>query len=69
MSASPFARQACSQAQSIPSKRVLITDASQMPDVYSSTPGTFRNKSGVPHQGINKIKKSKTLQITIILFI
>jgi translation initiation factor 4E binding protein 2 len=40
MSASPFARQACSsQAQSIPSKRVLITDASQMPEVYSSTPG------------------------------
>uniref|UniRef100_A0A6B2E854 Putative eukaryotic translation initiation factor 4e binding protein 4ebp n=1 Tax=Phlebotomus kandelakii TaxID=1109342 RepID=A0A6B2E854_9DIPT len=39
MSASPVARQACSHAQVIPSKRVLVTDASQMPDVYSSTPG------------------------------
>ncbi|GAB0091415.1 Eukaryotic translation initiation factor 4E-binding protein [Sergentomyia squamirostris] len=39
MSASPVARQACSHAQAIPSKRVLVTDPSQMPDVYSSTPG------------------------------
>uniref|UniRef100_U5EYA3 Putative eukaryotic translation initiation factor n=1 Tax=Corethrella appendiculata TaxID=1370023 RepID=U5EYA3_9DIPT len=39
MSASPVARQACSHAQTIPSKRVLVTDASQLPDVYSSTPG------------------------------
>ncbi len=39
MSASPIARQACSHAQSIPSKRVLITDANQLPELYSSTPG------------------------------
>ncbi|XP_063698495.1 eukaryotic translation initiation factor 4E-binding protein [Culicoides brevitarsis] len=39
MSASPIARQACSHAQAIPSRKVLITDPSQMPDVYSSTPG------------------------------
>lgn len=40
MSASQMARQACtSHAQSIPSKRVLLTDASQLPDIYSSTPG------------------------------
>lgn len=39
MSASPVARQACSHAQAIPSKRVLVTDASQLPEVYSSTPG------------------------------
>lgn len=39
MSASPIARQACSHAQLIPSMRkVLISDPSQMPDVYSSTP-------------------------------
>lgn len=37
MSASPIARQACSI--NIPSKRVFITDASQLPDIYSSTPG------------------------------
>jgi len=39
MSASPIARQACSHAQSIPPKTVLVHDASQLPDVYSSTPG------------------------------
>ncbi|XP_037031266.1 eukaryotic translation initiation factor 4E-binding protein 3 [Bradysia coprophila] len=39
MSASPIARQACSHAQTIPSKRVLVTDASQLPELYSSTPG------------------------------
>lgn len=39
MSASPIARQACSHAQLIPSmRRVMITEPSQMPDVYSSTP-------------------------------
>lgn len=39
MSASPIARQAHSHAQLIPAMRkVLISDASQMPDVYSSTP-------------------------------
>jgi translation initiation factor 4E binding protein 2 len=38
MSASPMARQACSHAQAIPSKKIMITDESQMPDVYSSTP-------------------------------
>jgi translation initiation factor 4E binding protein 2 len=38
MSASPIARQACSQTLIIP-KRVLITDPAQLPDVYSSTPG------------------------------
>lgn len=40
MSASPIARQLAShsQAQSIPSKKVLIHDPNQMPDVYSSTP-------------------------------
>jgi len=39
MSASPIARQACSHAQAIPSKCVLVTDASQLPELYSSTPG------------------------------
>lgn len=39
MSASPIARQACSQMQAIPSKRVLIHDTSELPDLYSSTPG------------------------------
>lgn len=39
MSASPIARQACSHSQVIPSKRILVTDATQLPDVYSSTPG------------------------------
>lgn len=40
MSASPIARQVCtSHAQSIPSKKVLINDPNQLPDVYSSTPG------------------------------
>ncbi|KAJ2945468.1 hypothetical protein O0L34_g281 [Tuta absoluta] len=38
MSASPIARQA-TQSQAIPTRRVLITDPTQMPDVYSSTPG------------------------------
>lgn len=38
MSASPVARQA-THSQAIPSRRVLITDPAQMPDVYSSTPG------------------------------
>ncbi|KAM3959669.1 eukaryotic translation initiation factor 4E binding protein thor [Aphomia sociella] len=38
MSASPIARQA-THSQVIPSRRVLITDPAQMPDVYSSTPG------------------------------
>ncbi|PZC73532.1 hypothetical protein B5X24_HaOG209464 [Helicoverpa armigera] len=38
MSASPIARQA-TNCQAIPSRRVLITDPSQMPDIYSSTPG------------------------------
>lgn len=38
MSASPIAR-AATISQSIPSRRVMITDPSQMPDVYSSTPG------------------------------
>lgn len=39
MSASPIARQACSQMQVIPSRKVLIHDASDLPDLYSSTPG------------------------------
>ncbi|XP_063386946.1 eukaryotic translation initiation factor 4E-binding protein [Cydia fagiglandana] len=38
MSASPIARQA-THSQSIPTRRVLISDPAQMPDVYSSTPG------------------------------
>lgn len=39
MSASPIARQAHSHAQLIPSmRRVIISEPSQMPDVYSSTP-------------------------------
>lgn len=38
MSASPIARQA-THSQVIPTRRVLISDPSQMPDVYSSTPG------------------------------
>uniref|UniRef100_A0A1B6EYZ6 Eukaryotic translation initiation factor 4E-binding protein 1 n=1 Tax=Cuerna arida TaxID=1464854 RepID=A0A1B6EYZ6_9HEMI len=38
MSASPIARQA-TQSQNIPTRRVLITDSSQLPIDYSSTPG------------------------------
>ncbi|XP_077300515.1 eukaryotic translation initiation factor 4E binding protein thor [Arctopsyche grandis] len=38
MSASPIARQV-TQSQVIPSRRMLVTDPSQLPDVYSSTPG------------------------------
>jgi translation initiation factor 4E binding protein 2 len=39
MSASPIARQAHTHAQLIPAMRkVLISEPSQMPDVYSSTP-------------------------------
>ena len=38
MSASPIARQA-TQCQSIPTKKVVINDASQMPSDYSTTPG------------------------------
>lgn len=38
MSASPVARQA-TQCQTIPSRRVLINDPSQLPIDYSSTPG------------------------------
>jgi hypothetical protein len=51
MSASPIARQACSHAQAIPSRKILITDASQMPEVYSSTPnGTiFSTTPGGKH--------------------
>lgn len=36
MSASPIARQA---AMTIPSRKVLIHDAADLPDLYSSTPG------------------------------
>ncbi|XP_055386103.1 eukaryotic translation initiation factor 4E-binding protein [Condylostylus longicornis] len=39
MSASPMARQAWSHAQTIPTRKVLVTDPAQMPEVYSSTPG------------------------------
>lgn len=38
MSASPTARQAYSHAIPV-TKKVLISDPNQMPDVYSSTPG------------------------------
>lgn len=38
MSASPIARQ-ITHSQAIPSRRMLISDPAQMPDVYSSTPG------------------------------
>ncbi|KAJ9595771.1 hypothetical protein L9F63_013015 [Diploptera punctata] len=38
MSASPIARQA-TQCQSIPTRRILINDASQLPVDYSTTPG------------------------------
>ncbi|XP_015428775.1 PREDICTED: eukaryotic translation initiation factor 4E-binding protein 2 [Dufourea novaeangliae] len=38
MSASPIARQA-TQSQSIPLKKILFTDPSQLPADYSSTPG------------------------------
>ncbi|XP_022118326.1 eukaryotic translation initiation factor 4E-binding protein [Pieris rapae] len=37
MSASPIAR--ATHSQTIPTRRVHITDPSQIPDVYSSTPG------------------------------
>jgi len=40
MSASPIARTLHqTHSQSIPSKKVLIDDPNQLPDVYSSTPG------------------------------
>lgn len=58
MSASPIARQLCaSHAQSIPSKKVLIHDPNQMPDVYSSTPnGTLYSTTpgGKFHQKTKK---------------
>ncbi|CAB3364751.1 eukaryotic translation initiation factor 4E-binding protein 1 [Cloeon dipterum] len=38
MSASPIARQA-TQSQSIPSRHVVINDATQLPMDYSTTPG------------------------------
>jgi hypothetical protein len=38
MSASPIARQA-TQCQTIPSRSVVINDASQLPTDYSTTPG------------------------------
>ncbi|KAL0275637.1 UNVERIFIED_CONTAM: hypothetical protein PYX00_003435 [Menopon gallinae] len=38
MSASPVARQA-TNCQNIPSRRVVINDASQLPQDYSTTPG------------------------------
>ena len=38
MSASPIARQA-TQSQTIPTRRVVINDASQLPVDYSTTPG------------------------------
>ncbi|XP_076652609.1 eukaryotic translation initiation factor 4E binding protein thor [Halictus rubicundus] len=38
MSASPIARQA-TQSQSIPLKKILFSDPSQLPADYSSTPG------------------------------
>jgi len=38
MSASPVARQA-TQSQAIPSRRMIINSASQMPNDYSTTPG------------------------------
>lgn len=38
MSASPVARQA-TNCQNIPSRRVVIDDASQLPHDYSTTPG------------------------------
>jgi len=38
MSASPIARQA-TQCQTIPSRRIVINDASQLPADYSTTPG------------------------------
>lgn len=38
MSASPIARQCVSHSQVIPTKKVVIHDANQLPDVYSSTP-------------------------------
>ncbi|XP_075238437.1 eukaryotic translation initiation factor 4E binding protein thor [Lycorma delicatula] len=38
MSASPVARQA-TQSQTIPSRRILINDSSQLPVDYSTTPG------------------------------
>lgn len=38
MSASPIARQA-TQCQTIPTRRIVINDASQLPVDYSTTPG------------------------------
>lgn len=51
MSASPIARQCISHSQVIPTKKVLIHDTNQLPDVYSSTPnGTlFSTTPGGKH--------------------
>lgn len=59
MSASPIARQA-TQSQSIPTKRVIITDPSQLPIDYSSTPGgtLYSTTPG----GKRSIQVSKTVQ-------
>ncbi|KAH8237529.1 hypothetical protein KR038_004134 [Drosophila bunnanda] len=39
MSASPTARQAISQAVPMMTRKIVISDPIQMPEVYSSTPG------------------------------
>lgn len=64
MSASPIARQSFSHAQLIPSMRkVLISEPSQMPDVYSSTPnGTlYSTTPGGKHTKKIKLKESSSV--------
>lgn len=71
MSASPIARQACtSHSQSIPSKKILVTDSSQLPDVYSSTPGgtLYSTTPGGKLIFINIIKKNKICYGEFIVF-
>lgn len=66
MSASPIARQACSHAQLIPAMRkVLISEPSQMPDVYSSTPnGTLYSTTPGGNNSLPKKTKSvSTLEL------
>lgn len=66
MSASPIARQACSHAQTIPSKRVLVTDASQLPELYSSTPGGTLYSTTPGGKNIY-LKKKNLAQTRVIL--
>lgn len=69
MSASPVARQAHSHAQLIPAMRkVLISDASQMPDVYSSTPnGTIYSTTPNGKFKWERWREKKTSTLELVL--